>query len=90
MHQHQHLGVVNAAQPDPKEIADPDVDRHLHAVQGPAQNDALAIKFDPPHAAIGTAVVGVEIDGKGKRVEPQGQVHTTRTPGNIRLRPLGG
>ena len=41
MHQHQHLGVVDAAQRKPEKIADADVDRHLHAVQGTTQDDAL-------------------------------------------------
>ena len=65
-------------------------DRHLHAVQGTAQNDAFAMKFDLPHAAIGTAVVRVEADRKRKRVEPQGEVQITGTPGNTRLRPVRG
>ena len=90
MDQHQHLGLVDAAQPNPEKIADPDADRHLHAVQGAAQNDALAMKFDPPHAAIGTAVLRVEADRKRKRVEPQGEVQITGTPGNTRLRPVRG
>ena len=72
MHQHQHLGIVGAAQGDAEEIADAYVDRHLHAAHGTAQHDAFAVKFDVPHAAVGAAVVRVEADGQGKGVEPQG------------------
>ena len=79
MCQHQHLGIVAGAQPDTEKIADANADRHLHAVQGPAQNDSLAMKFDLPHAAIGTAVMRVEIDRQRKRVEPQGAAR----PGGI-------
>ena len=71
MNQHQHLGVVEAAQRHAEKIADANVDRHLHAVQGTAQHDAFAMKFDVPHAAVGTAVVRVEADRQRKRVEPQ-------------------
>ena len=46
MNQHQHLGVVDAAQRDAEKIADANVDRHPHAVQGTAQHDAFAMKFD--------------------------------------------
>ena len=71
MHQHQHLGVVDAAQRHAEKIADADVDRHLHAVQGTTQNDAFAVKFDLPHAAVRTGVVRIEADGQRERVEPQ-------------------
>ena len=59
MHQHQHLRVVDAAQRDAEKIADANVDRHPHALDGTAQHDAFAMKFDLPHAAIGTDVVRV-------------------------------
>ena len=71
MHQHQHLGVVDAAQRDAEKIADANVDRHLHAVEGTTQNDAFAVKFDLPHAAICAGVVRIEADGQRERVEPQ-------------------
>ena len=71
MRQHQHLGIVDAAQRHAEEIADADFDRHLHAVQGTAQHDAFAMKFDVPDTAVGTDIVRVEADGQGKRVEPQ-------------------
>jgi len=35
----QHLGIVDAAQPNPKKSQTRMLTRHLHAVQGPAQND---------------------------------------------------
>ena len=79
MHQHQHLGVVDAAQRDAEKIADANVDRHLHAVQGTAQNDAFAMKFDLPHAAVRAGIVRVEADGQRERVEPQGAAR----PGGI-------
>ena len=70
MEEDQHLGVVDPAQRDAKEIADPDVDRHPHARDGTAQNDAFAMKFDLPHAAVGTDIVRVEADGQRVGVEP--------------------
>ena len=61
----------SAAQRDAEKIADANVDRHLHAVDGTAQHDAFAMKFDLPHAAVGAGIVRIEADGQGKRVEPQ-------------------
>jgi hypothetical protein len=40
-------------------------------VDGTAQNDAFAVKFDLPHAAICAGVVRIEADGKREGVEPQ-------------------
>src|SRR5580693_2456039 len=71
MGQHQHLGVVDAAQRNAKKIAHPDVDRHPHAVDGTMQNDAFAVKFYPPHAAVRAGVVRVEAEGQREGVEPQ-------------------
>jgi hypothetical protein len=71
MDQHQHLGVVEAANGYAFEIADAKLDGHLHAANGTVQHDAFAMKFDSPNAAIRTGVVRVEADGQGKRVEPQ-------------------
>src|ERR1700736_5460473 len=71
MNQHQHLRVVEAAQCDAKKIADANIDGHLHAVDGTAQHDAFAVKFDSPHAAVCAAVRGVEGEGKREGVEPQ-------------------
>ena len=79
MHQHQHLGIVDAAQRDAEKIADADVDRHLHAAHGTAQHDAFAVEFDVPHAAVGAGIMRFEADGQGKRVEPQGAAR----PGGI-------
>src|SRR6266403_2213192 len=71
MNQHEHLGVVDAAECHAEKIAYANVDRHLHAVDGTAQNDAFAVKFDSAHAAVCAGVVRVEADGQRKRVEPQ-------------------
>ncbi len=71
MDQHQHLGIVDAAQRHAEKIADADVDRHLHAGNGTAQDHAFAVKFDVPYATVRAGVVRVEADGQGKRVEPQ-------------------
>ena len=71
MHQHQHLRVVEAAQRDAEKIADANVDGHLHALDGTAQHDAFAMKFDLPHAAVGAGILRIEAERKGKRVEPQ-------------------
>ena len=69
MDQNQHLGVVDPAQCDTEEIADPDVDRHPHAADGAAQNHAFAMQFDVPHTAVRTGVVRVEADGQRVGVE---------------------
>jgi hypothetical protein len=79
MRQHQHLGLVEAAQRHAEKVADANVDRHLHAMQGTAQHDAFAMEFDVPHAAVGTAVMRVEAEGQRKRVEPHGAAR----PGGI-------
>ena len=57
---------------DAEKITDANVDGHPHAVQRTAQDHALAMKFDLPHAAIRAGIVRIETDGQGKRVEPQG------------------
>src|SRR3984893_9728597 len=71
MNQHEHLGVVDAAQRNAKKIAHTDVDRHPHAVEGTTHNDAFAVKFDAAHAAVCAGVVRIEADGQRERVEPQ-------------------
>src|SRR5580692_10186062 len=71
MNQHKHLGIVDAAPCNAEKIADAKVDRHLHAMDGTAQDDAFAMKFDIPHAAIRAGIVRVEADGQRERVEPQ-------------------
>jgi hypothetical protein len=79
MHQHQRLRIVKAAQADAEKIADADVDRHAHAVDGTAQHDVFAMEFDVPYAAIRAGVMRIEAERKGKRVEPQ----CTARPGGI-------
>ena len=71
MSEHQHLRVVDAAQCNAEKIGDANIDRHPHAVDGTAQHDAFAVKFDLPHAAVGAAVMRIETDRQGERVEPQ-------------------
>ena len=71
MDQHEHLGIVDPAQRNAEKIADPNVDGHLHAVDGTAQHDAFTVKFYSPHAAVGTGVVRIEADRQRKGVEPQ-------------------
>src|SRR3954471_9359726 len=71
MHQHQYLGVVDAAQRYAEKIADANVDRHPHAAHGTVQDDAFAVKFDPPHAAVGAGIMCVEAERKREWVEPQ-------------------
>ena len=79
MHQQQRLRVVETAQTDAEKIAHADVDGHAHALDGTAQHDAFAVKFDVPHAAVGARIVRIEAERKGKRVEPQ----DTARPGGI-------
>jgi hypothetical protein len=79
MHQHQHLHIVDAAQRNADEIADANVDRHPHALDGTAQHDAFAMKFDLPHAAVCADVLRMEEKRKRKRVEPQ----RTARPGGM-------
>jgi hypothetical protein len=69
MHQHQHLGVVQATQRDAEEITDLNIDRHPHAADRAAQNDAFAMQFDVPHTAVRTGVLRVEADGQRVGVE---------------------
>ena len=71
MDQHEHLGVVAAAQGDTEKIAYANIDGHLHAVQRTTQYDAFAMKFDLPHATVGAGIICVEANRQGKRVEPQ-------------------
>src|SRR5882757_2252596 len=69
--QHQHLRIVDAAHGNAEEIADANVDRHPHALDGTAQHDAFAMKFDLPRAAIRARILRVEGEREGKWVEPQ-------------------
>src|ERR1700686_5527691 len=71
MNQPQHLLIADAAQRDTQKIADADVDRHPHAINGTAQNVAFAVKFDLPHATVCTAVVRIEANRQRESVEPQ-------------------
>src|ERR1700694_1135216 len=79
MSENEHLGVVDAAQRNAEKIADANVDRHLHAVQGTAQNDAFAMKFYIPHAAVRAGVVRIEADRQREWVEPE----SAARPGGI-------
>src|ERR1700722_13575038 len=79
MDQHQHLGIIDAAQGHAEKIADTDVDRHPHAVDGAMQHDAFAMKFDLTHAAVRAGIVRMEAEGKRERVEPHGAAR----PGGI-------
>ncbi|BBO02823.1 hypothetical protein BwSH20_01110 [Bradyrhizobium ottawaense] len=71
MHQDDGLRFVIAAQCDACEVADADVDRHLHAANGTAKHDAFAMKLDLPDMSVGARIVRIEADRKGKGVEPQ-------------------
>src|SRR2546426_5398276 len=79
MRQHQHLRVVETTQCDAEKVADADVDRHPHALDGTVQHDAFAMEFDPPHAAVCAGVVRMKAERQRKRVEP----HDTARPGGI-------
>ncbi len=80
MNQHQHLGIVDAAQRDAEKIADANVDRHPHAVDGTAQHDAFAMKFDlrtPPSARVSCALklTGRESgSSRNARLDPAGLI----------------
>jgi hypothetical protein len=63
VNQHEHLGIVDAAQRDAAEIADANVDSHPHALDGTPQHDTFAMKFDPAHAAVGAEILRIEADG---------------------------
>ena len=71
MNQRQHLGIIDAAQRDAEKIAHANVDRHLYAMEGTAQDDAFAMKFYLSHATVCAGIVRVEADRKRERVEPQ-------------------
>ncbi|GLR96564.1 hypothetical protein GCM10007858_42010 [Bradyrhizobium liaoningense] len=72
MHEDERLRVVIAAQGDAGEVGNAHVDRHLHAADGTAQHDTLAMKLDLPDMSVGARVMRIEADRKGKGVEPQG------------------
>src|SRR2546430_15369422 len=77
MCEHQHLRVVvETAQRNAEKVADADVDRHPHALDGTVQHDALAMKFYPSHAAVCAGVVRMKAERQRKRVEP----HDTALP----------
>ena len=63
MQQHQHLGIVDAAQRNAAEIADTKIDGHPHALDGTPEHNPLAMKFDAAHAVVGADVVRIEADG---------------------------
>jgi len=79
MNQHQHLRIVQTTQCYAEKVADADVDRHPHALDGTVQHDAFAMKFDPAHAAVRAGVMRMEAERQRKRVEP----HDTARPGGI-------
>ena len=79
MGENQHLRVVDAAKRNAEEIAHPNADRHPHAAERSTQDDAFAVKFDAPHAAVRAGIVRIEADGQREGVEPQG----TARPGGI-------
>src|ERR1700692_3285345 len=79
MDQHQHLGVVEAAQGNAEKVADADVDGHPHALDGTVQHDTFAVKFDSPHAAVCANILRIKAERKRKRVEPQ----STARPGGV-------
>ena len=59
MDQHQHLRVVETAEADAEKIADANIDGHPHALDGTAQHDAFAMKFDFPHAAVCAGILRI-------------------------------
>src|SRR5260370_41663326 len=71
MNPHDHLPIVDAAQRSAEKIAHANLDRHLHAVDGTAQDDAFAVKLDLPHATVCAGILRIEADGQRERVEPQ-------------------
>ena len=54
------LRFVETAPRDAEKVADADVDRHPHALDGTVQHDAFAMNFDLPHAAVGADVPCIE------------------------------
>src|SRR5882757_7689066 len=79
MLEHQHLRFLDVAERNAEEVADANVDSHPHALNGTAHDDAFAMNFDLPDAAIGTHVVRGEAHWQRKRVEP----HCAARPGGI-------
>jgi hypothetical protein len=77
--QDEHLRIGDVAQRDSRKIADANVDGHAHAEDGPAQDDAFAVKFDLPYSAIRTGVVRIDAERQRMGVGPQGAAR----PGGI-------
>jgi hypothetical protein len=64
MLQNEHLAVIEPAQRDAHEIADAHIDRHAHAADGTVQDDAFAMQFDAPDAAVGAGIMRFETKRK--------------------------
>ena len=69
--EHKHLAIVAVVERDPDKVADTNAYGHPHAVNGTAQHDVFAMKFDQPDAAVRADVVRAEDRRQRKRVEPQ-------------------
>lgn len=68
MRDHQCLTLIGQAACDAEEFVDANGDRHADAADGTLHQDAFAIDFDVPYAAVGAAIARVEGDGQRMRV----------------------
>ncbi len=70
MGEHKRAAIFGHAAGDAEKIADANIDGHRNAADGTAHDDALAIDFDSPDAAVGAAIGRVEADRQRMGVEP--------------------
>src|SRR2546421_8994950 len=79
MNQHKHLGVLQVAQCYAAKVANKNLDRHLHAMNGTTQHNAFAMQLHSAHTTVRAEIVRVKADWQGERVEPQ----SAARPGGI-------
>src|SRR3954453_15641986 len=79
MNQHKHLGVLQVAQYYAAKVANKNLDRHLHAMNGATQHNAFAMQLPPAPPPVRAEIVRVKTDWQRERVEPQGAAR----PGGI-------
>src|SRR3954453_20292485 len=79
MNQHKHLGVLQVAQCYAAKVANKNLDRHLHAMNGTPQPNPFPMQPPSAHPPVRAEIVRVKTDWQRERVEPQGAAR----PGGI-------
>jgi hypothetical protein len=79
MNQHKHLGVLQVTQCYAAKVANENLDRHLHAMNGTTHHNAFAMQLHSAHTTVRAEIVRLKADWQRERVEPQGAAR----PGGI-------